>query len=150
MKVPIDYESAPVEIQEIYYAVCLLFKIDIRNQCRRREYVEPRTIYFALCRKLTPYSMTVIASFIDRDHCTCVHGLKVFSNLMETDAKFREKTKKALYKCCILLGSDFDNTREYLVDNFPQLDVKQQRSILHRVKFYVHENMSNVKSPAYA
>ena len=94
--------------------------------------------------------MVTIASFLDIDHASALHGIKLYNNLIENNKEFREKTKKALYKCCILLGSDFDNTREYLVDNFPQLDVKQQRSILHRVKFYMHENMSNVKSPAYA
>lgn len=149
MKIKIDYETAPVAIQEIYFTVCMMFKVDIRNKSKRREYVEPRTIYFALCRELTPHSVTLIASYIDRDHATCLHGLNVFNNLMQTDKNFREITRAALYKCCLLLGSDYGDTRDYLVDNFPQLDTKQQRSIIHRVKYYVHENMNKTKTPAY-
>ncbi len=150
MKTKIDYNKAPSELKEIYNVVCDLYRVDIRKKCRKRNYVEARTIYFALCREFTKYPFKIIGSFIDRDHATCVHGLKVYNDLMQTDKVFREYTKRALYKCCMMLGSDYDDSKKFLVDNFVQLGTKQQRSILNKVKYYVHENMNKIKTPAYA
>ena len=150
MKIKINSNNAPSKIKEIYSVVCEIFEIDIREKSRVRNYVDARTIYFSLCRELTPYSMTVIASFINRDHTTCVHGLKLFNDLMQTDKVFRETTKIALYKCCRLIGSDYKEHRQYVIENFSQLDNKQQRSITDKIKFYLHENMKNVISPSYA
>lgn len=150
MKVPIDYDTAPFEIRQIYYVVCLVFKIDIRKRSRKREYVEPRSIYFTLCKERTKYSMVTIASFLDIDHASGLHAIKLYNNLIENNKEFREKTKKALYRVDKLLNINYYASIDYLTNNFILLEAGQQRSILQRVKFYVRENKFNVKSLAHA
>ena len=52
-----------------------VFKIDIRNQTRKRNYVEARAFYYELARKITNYTLKDIGKPLGKDHATVLYGL---------------------------------------------------------------------------
>jgi hypothetical protein len=52
-----------------------VFKIDIRNQTRKRNYVEARAFYYELARKITNYTLADIGKPLGKDHSTVLYGL---------------------------------------------------------------------------
>ena len=54
----------------------IVFKLDIRNQTRKREYVEARAFYYELARKITIHSLAEIGKPLGKDHATVIHGLR--------------------------------------------------------------------------
>jgi hypothetical protein len=67
--------------------------IDIRSRTRMIDYVEARAIYYNLCRNRYDFTLFRIGREVDRDHASVAHGLKLYDNLMATDARFRNKAR---------------------------------------------------------
>jgi len=52
-----------------------VFKIDIRNETRKRNYVEARAFYYELARKTTNHTLADIGKPIGKDHATVLYSL---------------------------------------------------------------------------
>lgn len=63
-------------------------KLTTKN--RKRETVYARAIYYKLARLNTRNSLARIASLVERDHATALHGLKVFDQQISVYEDARE------------------------------------------------------------
>ena len=52
-----------------------VFKIDIRNETRKRNYVEARAFYYELARKTTNHTLADIGKPIGKDHSAVLYSL---------------------------------------------------------------------------
>ena len=57
--------------------------IDIRKKKKTNEYVFARIIYHKLATELTNYSLSEIASAVNKDHCAVIHNLKNFEEVIK-------------------------------------------------------------------
>jgi len=149
MKIDIDFNNAPSDLREIYSVICQMKGIDIRDNNRTNEYVYARSIFFALAKKLTRHSHSVIASFLNRDHSTSIHGVKTFNNLMATDKDFREAARFALFKSCDLLEKVEEKPRDYIFLNWSKITNKQQMQIKDKMAAFLYSN-ELLKKESYA
>tara|TARA_R110000787_G_C13179810_1_gene421708 strand:- start:155 stop:604 length:450 start_codon:yes stop_codon:yes gene_type:complete len=149
MKIDINLDYAHSDLKEIYSVICQMYHIDIRNKNRTTDYVDARAIFFALSKKLTRHSHSVIARFLDRDHSTSVNGIKTFNNLMATDKDFREAARFALFKSCDLLEKVEEDPRDYIFLNWSKITNKQQMKIKEKMAEFLYSNKS-LKKESYA
>jgi len=89
-----DVFETPQDIINILIDKCN-FKDDFAiNKSRKREgYVDPRHIAQTICRYIFPNkSLAYVGSFfVNSDHATVLHSVKVVKNLCETNLYFLEK-----------------------------------------------------------
>ena len=149
MKIDIDFNNAPSDLREIYSVICQMKGIDIRDNNRTNDYVYARSIFFALAKKLTKHSHSVIASFLNRDHSTSIHGVKTFNNLMATDKDFREAARFALFKACDLLEKVEEEPRDYIFLNWSKITNKQQLKLKDQMIDFLNTN-TKIKNSNYA
>jgi len=149
MKIDIDFNNAPSDLREIYSVICQMKGIDIRDNNRTNDYVYARSIFFALAKKLTRHSHSVIASFLNRDHSTSIHGVKTFNNLMATDKDFREAARFALFKACDLLEKVEEEPRDYIFLNWSKITNKQQLKLKDQMIDFLNTN-TKIKNSNYA
>lgn len=64
--------------------------IDILQETRKREVVEGRVIFSKLMHLQNRHSLAKIGSFLNKDHCTIIHYLKVHDNLFATDKNYQK------------------------------------------------------------
>jgi hypothetical protein len=149
MKIDIDFNNAPSDLREIYSVICQMRGIDIRDKNRTNDYVYARAIFFALAKKLTKHSHSVMGSFLNRDHATSIHGVKTFNNLMATDKDFREAARFALFKCCDLLDKAEEKPRDFIFLNWSKITNKQQLKLKDQMIGFLKTN-TKIKNPSYA
>ena len=66
-------EMTPLEIRK---KIEFDFDIVLKNQCRLREYVYPRSIYFRLCREYTDLTLQELAESVGlKTHATVLRSL---------------------------------------------------------------------------
>jgi len=65
-------------------------KTILSSKNRRRETVYARAIYYKLARLNTRNSLAKIASLVERDHATVLHGIKVFDEQISVYEDARE------------------------------------------------------------
>ncbi len=75
--------------------------IDILETTRKREVVEGRVIFAKLMHLQNRHSLSKIGSFVNKDHATIIHYLKVHDNLFSTDKNY-QKTFKLISETCKL------------------------------------------------
>lgn len=68
--------------------------LDVLNPTRKREYVDARAIASALLSRNLNMTLNQIGKVFNKNHATVLHSLKLFDNLYETDARFKEKFHK--------------------------------------------------------
>ena len=68
--------------------------INLSLNCRKRENVYTRAIYFRIAKDLTNASLALIGRTVNRDHASVIHGLKIFENII----KVYEQDLMELYK----------------------------------------------------
>lgn len=73
--------------------------IDIFQETRKREVVEGRVIFSKLMHLQNRHSLSKIGSFLNKDHCTIIHYLKVHDNLFATDKNY-QKTFRLISETC--------------------------------------------------
>ena len=73
--------------------------IDILQETRKREVVEGRVIFSKLMHLQNRHSLSKIGSFVNKDHATIIHYLKVHDNLFSTDKNY-QKTFKLISETC--------------------------------------------------
>tara|TARA_R100000541_G_scaffold16198_2_gene25782 strand:+ start:821 stop:1276 length:456 start_codon:yes stop_codon:yes gene_type:complete len=151
MKIDINLKYVPNDLEEIYEVICQMYNIDIRHKTRKRNYVDARAIFYALSRKLTTHSHLLISSFLKQGHCSSLHGVKLFDNLMATDKDFREAARFALFKCCNILEKVHEDSRDYIFQNWSKITNVQQSKICEKLKSYIMDNMEiKLKKESYA
>jgi chromosomal replication initiation ATPase DnaA len=70
-------------LENIFLMCCQEYNVDpkdVLSKLRLDALVAPRHLYCYLSSKFTDYTLNDIADFINRDHCTVVHGRKKISN----------------------------------------------------------------------
>lgn len=149
MKIDINLDYKHSDLKEIYSVICQMYHIDIRLQNRTIDYVYGRSIFFALSKKLTRHSHSVIGRFLDRSHATSIHGIKTFNNLMATDKDFREAARFALFKSCDLLEKVEEEPRDYIFLNWSKITNKQQMKIKEKMAEFLYSNKL-LKKESYA
>tara|TARA_R110000744_G_scaffold294510_1_gene404717 strand:+ start:39 stop:488 length:450 start_codon:yes stop_codon:yes gene_type:complete len=149
MKTDINSNNLPSDLREIYSVICEMKGIDIRNKNRTNDYVYARAIFFALSKKLTRHSHSVIGGFLNRDHSTSIHGIKTFNNLMATDKDFREAARFALFKSCDLLEKVEEEPRDFIFLNWSEITNKQQMKLKEQMIYFLNIN-TKIKNPSYA
>jgi len=65
------------------------FDLKIDTQCRRREYVEARAIYFKLTRDNTRLSLQAIGLGVGRHYASVLHNIQQLNTWMEYDVTLR-------------------------------------------------------------
>ena len=150
MKIDINLDYAPSDLKEIYSVVCQMYHIDIREKSRKQSYVFARAIFFSLSRKLTKHSHVLIASFVNQGHCSSMHGVRTFDNLMATNKDFREAARFALFKSCDLLEKAEENPRDFIFLNWSEITNKQQMKIKEKMAKFLYTNKSLLKKESYA
>ena len=151
MKIDINLKYAPNDLEEIYEVICQMYHIDIRDKNRKQEYVLARAIFYALSKKLTRHSIAIIAGFLNQDHASCVHSIKIFNEFMATNNKFREAARFALFKCCNLLEQVEEDPRDFVFLNWSKITNVLQTEICDSVKTYIKDNMElGLKKESYA
>lgn len=73
--------------------------IDVFENTRKREVVEGRVIFAKLMHLQNIHSLSKIGSFVNKDHCTIIHYLKVHDNLFATDKNY-QKTFRLISESC--------------------------------------------------
>ncbi len=74
--------------------------IDILEETRKREVVEGRVIFSKLMHLQNRHSLSKIGSFVNKDHATIIHYLKVHDNLFATDKNY-QKTFRLISEACV-------------------------------------------------
>ena len=85
--------------------------IDILEETRKREVVEGRVIFSKLMHLQNRHSLSKIGSFVNKDHATIIHYLKVHDNLFSTDKNY-QKTFKLISETCKLTFFASQNLQE--------------------------------------
>ena len=64
-----------IELDELIDYVNATLGLDIRQDTRKREFVDARAFYYELARRLTNNSLHKIGSSLNKDHSTVVYNL---------------------------------------------------------------------------
>jgi len=57
--------------------------IDITKKKKTNEYVFARTLYYKLAKEYTNLPITAIAAAVNKDHCSVIHNLKNFDEVIK-------------------------------------------------------------------
>ena len=69
-------------------------KIDIRKKKKTNQYVFARTVYYKLAKELTNLPISEIGRQVNKDHCSVLHNLKNFDEVVK-----RKELKKRKLLC---------------------------------------------------
>ena len=72
-----------VTLNEIVELVEKDTNIMLRNKRRNREIVYARAVFFKLARKHTYEPLCNIGGYVNKDHSTVLHGIKIFNDVIE-------------------------------------------------------------------
>jgi hypothetical protein len=101
-------------------------KLFLGSKSRNRSLVELRCIFFFIGRTMR-YSLKTLGTYLGgRDHTTVIHNITTFSNLYDTDAKFREK----YYIIINQIKKDYESST---MDNTDQASDKSKSDLLFRL-----------------
>lgn len=86
----------------VFSEVCSIFKknpeeVKKFNKTRKQPYVEIRQVSMLLFVKKLKMTVAESGAYFGKDHATTIHAIKTVENLIQTDRKFREKTKPLFY-----------------------------------------------------
>jgi len=78
------------QLKDLFVSCCEAWDLEVRDvlekhKTRKREYVQVRQLYCLLAKRKKLASLSVIGEFINKDHATCIHGVKTYQNLLNTD-----------------------------------------------------------------
>ena len=96
-KTPNSFLGAQEQIDLLLTIMKMETGLDLKRKTRKREYVDARAITFYIIRTELDLSLGSIGKIFNKDHATVLHGLKVFSNLIETDKSFKNRFNKVLF-----------------------------------------------------
>lgn len=86
------------DITILFDFICKYFNVDkkiVLLKSRKRELVEVRQIFFYFSNKyLKNTTLERISKFLNKDHSTVIHSIKVVNNMCETDLIFNHKIKQ--------------------------------------------------------
>jgi len=116
-------------------------KVDITENCRKREIIEGRALYFYLVRKLyKKRSLQSIAADFDMNHATVVHSLKNFSMYEEYNTKILD-CKNLILK---LLGSEVEQELSQEDIFKKKLHDLEKQLNQQRYEYKIIENLNNL------
>lgn len=78
-------------LRKIFDIVCDVAEMKedyIRSECRERELVAARFIFFHFAKKETGKSLIKIGNFINKDHATVLYGIRKVKDMIETKEPF--------------------------------------------------------------
>jgi hypothetical protein len=106
-----------MKLEKIKNLVDQEMQTDIKTNNRKRELVYARAVYYKLARQHTIQSLESIASVLDRNHATALHGIKIFNDwLYKREPKYREvylKIDKHIRKANGTTDKDIDPAGYY-------------------------------------
>jgi len=83
----------PLCARKIVKAVSAAYEVrtaELYGPLRTARLVRPRQVAMYLIRRQTKLSLPQIGMILNRDHTTVIHGIKRVTDLLETEAEFRE------------------------------------------------------------
>lgn len=91
--------------------------INLSSESREREYVYARSVYFKLCRELTPYGITSIGSSLGKHHASVLHSLKTFDQVITKLEPKLYETYKEIYVYLKNHKDMYEDTQNYILDS---------------------------------
>ena len=70
------------------------FTANLNEKTRRRYLVYTRAVYFKLCRKYTPLTLSEIGKTVGKDHATVLHGIRLYDEQVVKYSPFHKKVYK--------------------------------------------------------
>lgn len=67
------------------------FTANLNEKTRRRYLVYTRAVYFKLCRKYTPLTLSEIGKTVGKDHATVLHGIRLYDEQVVKYSPFHKK-----------------------------------------------------------
>jgi len=93
-------KNVPINEEDIIEMVAKEFNItkeEIISRSRKRIYVESRQIISYVLKTKYKITLASIGEYVGgRDHTSIIHYLQTFSNIYETDSRYRNKCKNIL------------------------------------------------------
>ena len=93
-------------------------KIDITKKKKTNEYVFARTLYYKLAKEYTNLPITAIGAAVNKDHCSVIHNLKNFDEVIkrkelrkiyDTFKLYPIKSERLQYTEAIILNEQLRN-----------------------------------------
>ena len=70
------------DLKRIHEYVNNALQIEIKTNTRQRDYSDGRFLFFAIARKTTNASLGRIGMYMDKDHASVLHGVKMFYKVL--------------------------------------------------------------------
>jgi hypothetical protein len=87
----IKIDSVKISLISIVETIKLTTGIDIRQNCRKRELVYLKKIYYKIAKSKTNYSLLRIANFVKtKSHRMVLFHLESVDHLLETEVKYKK------------------------------------------------------------
>tara|TARA_R110000772_G_scaffold88687_3_gene184079 strand:- start:717 stop:1175 length:459 start_codon:yes stop_codon:yes gene_type:complete len=112
---------------------------NISKKSRERDYVFARFLYFKIAKDCVETSLSNIASVVNRDHATAIHGIKQYDDLVKYNPGL-SYLKNYYDKISSIIKSNFNNdlldlsTTILKVDNMIE-DLQQLKYSLHKISY---------------
>jgi hypothetical protein len=121
------------------------FEIEIESNMRQTPYVNARTIYFIMCKRISPtITHERIAKSVNRDHSTVTHALKGYDDNYKYNLGFRKAYDSFIMEndefLKNLLEQDIISESQRLIMelghlmNNSLLDEKTTHELFHKIK----------------
>jgi chromosomal replication initiation ATPase DnaA len=82
---------------KILKAICDYYRFteaDIKQKCRKRQFVWCRQVYYYLCLRLTSMTLIEIGKEFGQDHTTVIHGNETIKDIMASDPDKRREVNE--------------------------------------------------------
>jgi hypothetical protein len=116
-------------LKEIQKKVEVYFELKLNTNCRRREYVYARMIYYKLVRNFHPdMSYQKIANTMNKNHGTVLHAIKEFPNVCKFDKQF-SKDYNNLKKQLRIISVDITQLPKFENHPLVKYEIKSIRKV---------------------
>jgi len=102
-----------------------LYDLNLAKKCQKRRYIEARGIFCKIAREHGDVTLTKIGKFLDKNHATVLHSIKITNDYLEFE-------KDLKYKYNIIL-----NNLNLGEQNFENLTHKELKTL---IKSLIKEN----------
>ena len=82
--------------EELEHTIKSYYKIDLRQENRRRDYIDSRRIFCKIAFEFLKQSKTKIGRYLNFDHSTVIHYLKGFNGILKSDKIFKSNYENIL------------------------------------------------------
>jgi hypothetical protein len=89
----LDTLKTLVQVETLIAHICEVYNVtkqELRTDCRKRIYAEPRNILFYILREEYAITLEAIGDMFYRNHATVINGHKQVKGMMDVNPKYRD------------------------------------------------------------